>query len=193
MATTLSTEFSLSPEEIAHGEKLQVEYDRLLKQWTSFTPSALKEARDKAVQAFLATPTGENLSLLKKAAVEREVLSVLATDNRVRGVTKEAVENYQRQHIVPWAKSILKRALDKAQGKLREVTAQESARHLELTGEPMKNSDIVGVATRPVENLQQFQDGFLSDNFNPGNSPTLLLLFFSPHGAKKKEQPENFR
>lgn len=142
-----------TPTDFDEGKRMQAEFDHLEGHINSVRHVPLLEKWKAARAQYLASPTDKNFELVKLVSFERRFFHV---QTEAKQVAHGARAHFVETQIVPWATALVTRALDKARANLERVTEEESARHRELTGEPMSVSGIVEAAKRPVRHLESF-------------------------------------
>ena len=147
-----STTAELLPEEIETGRALQERFVFLRHLRVSVRSDVLKANYEAARAAYLLEPSEPNLGKLKQAVIERHVLGDCT---EARYTAAETFKRFYSETIIPWAKAVGNRLLQRMKEAASEVELQENRRHLELIGKPLRNSDIVDAARKPANQIQE--------------------------------------
>jgi hypothetical protein len=145
---------------------------------------APKLASDQELEAaereYKVSPTAENLDRVLEA---RKVAADARPRIQAADLIHGARDRFFAKRILPWAVVVLKAGVASVKTSLEKIRAEESARVLEFTGNPITHSDIVEEVVRALRQLENPLVGVekmtkRNRGFEEGLSPQFILRIF---------------
>jgi hypothetical protein len=152
----------ITAKELVEGKQIEAEFKRLLGQLHFLKHGRLTERVKESYEVYFHDPSEKNFDALLRIQQEVEFFKL---STRARSIVREMVVKVFEARVIPFVRPLINRGLDIATQSLVDIAAREKARHLEITGEPLRHSDIVEVARRPVCEFEQMLSFLETDNF----------------------------
>jgi hypothetical protein len=171
----------LTQTEIEHGLKLQARFEHFEKEFQRYNPETLRRKKGSAQSRFIDNPTAKNAAALEAAVRARRDYDI---SHKVFSAARVARKQFLKTEVTPWALPIVDRALKIALQELERVTAEETARTVELTGsEPTTPSPVAEEYRRTANMLDRLHRGYTHMVPQPRSPVSVLHLF--GHDAEK--------